>query len=331
MVSISEIKGSNLRITENTAPQTAVFTGGTDGIGKATLIRLVATKVPIKVYVVGRNGDRHKSFLEELRRSNDQADIVWVEGQLALLAEVQRISEAIKSRETSIDVLFMSAGFIYIGNERMETSEGKLMSLALTYYGRTLLMMQLLPLLNASSMSPRVLSVLAAGRESTSIYLDDIDLKKPGAYSLASGSRSSATYNSLTMSRLAKENPKVVFIHHYPGGVSTGLFKKGFGDKWWFPLFNIFLALYAWTPEQAGEKNIYMLTSEKYGGKGVSLGPNEQPALNIDNSAKGGSLYLIDDKLRELQQEKIMRELRNMDAGNTIWEHTLEEIGKYVS
>ncbi|KAI1267992.1 hypothetical protein F5Y18DRAFT_415511 [Xylariaceae sp. FL1019] len=327
---MSEAKASNGRITKEIAPQTAVFTGGTDGIGKATLIRFVATKVPMRVYVVGRNGDRHKSFLEELRRSNDQADIVWVEGQIALLAEVQRISEVIKARETSIDILFMSAGFIYTGTERLETSEGNLMSLALTYYGRTLLMMQLLPLLNESPKSPRVLSVFAAGRESTSIYLDDIDLEKPGALSLASGSRSSATYNTLTMSRLAKENPKVVFIHHYPGGVSTGLFKKGFGDKWWFSIFSMLVGLFAWSPEDAGEKNSYMLTSEKYGGKGVSLGPKESPALNIDKGAKAGSLYLVDDKLRELQQETVMRELQNMNAGNIIWEHTLQKIGKYV-
>ena len=115
MVSISEIKASNNRITEKTAPHTAVFTGATDGIGKASLIRLVSTKVPIKVYVIGRNGDRHKGFLDSLRESNKQANIIWIEGQLSLLADTRRICDEIKSHETSIDSLYMSAGFISSG------------------------------------------------------------------------------------------------------------------------------------------------------------------------------------------------------------------------
>jgi NAD(P)-dependent dehydrogenase (short-subunit alcohol dehydrogenase family) len=115
MVSISEVKASNGRIPKDTTPRTAVFTGGTDGIGKATLIRLVATKRSMKVYVIGRNGEKHKPFLDELRMSNDKADIVWLEGQLTLLAETKRLCDIIKARETSIDALYMSAGFMSTG------------------------------------------------------------------------------------------------------------------------------------------------------------------------------------------------------------------------
>lgn len=115
MVSISEAKASNSRLSENTAPQTAVFIGGTDGIGKATLTRLVATKLPIKVYVIGRNGEKQKLFLDELRKSNDKADIVWLEGQISLLADTKRLCDIIKGRETSIDILYMSPGFITKG------------------------------------------------------------------------------------------------------------------------------------------------------------------------------------------------------------------------
>ena len=115
MVSISEVKSSNTRISKDTAPHTAVFTGGTDGIGKATLTRLVSTKLPIRVYVIGRNGEKHKQFLSELRNLNEKADIVWLEGQISLLAETKRLCDIIKARETSIDVLFMSAGFLSTG------------------------------------------------------------------------------------------------------------------------------------------------------------------------------------------------------------------------
>ena len=115
MVSISEVKASNARISKDTAPHTAVFTGGTDGIGKATLTRLVATKLAIRVYIIGRNSKTHTPFLDELRKSNDQADIIWLEGQISLLSETKRLCDIIKARETSIDILFMSAGFIALG------------------------------------------------------------------------------------------------------------------------------------------------------------------------------------------------------------------------
>jgi NAD(P)-dependent dehydrogenase (short-subunit alcohol dehydrogenase family) len=112
MVSLSEMRASNTRITEDTVPHIAVFTGATDGIGKAALVRLLATKLPIKVYVIGRNGDKHKAFLDQLRGSNKQANVIWLEGQLTLLADTRRLCDEIKAREKCIDALYMSAGFI---------------------------------------------------------------------------------------------------------------------------------------------------------------------------------------------------------------------------
>lgn len=112
MTSISQVKASNARISQDAASLTAVLTGATDGIGKATLTRLVATKLALRIYVIGRNGQKHKLFLDKLRQFNDRADIVWLEGQLSLLSETKRLCDIIKQRQTSIDVLLMSAGSI---------------------------------------------------------------------------------------------------------------------------------------------------------------------------------------------------------------------------
>jgi hypothetical protein len=46
------------------------------------------------------------------QQSNSEAEIVWLEGQVTLLAEVKRFCIEIKSREESIDLLFLSAGFL---------------------------------------------------------------------------------------------------------------------------------------------------------------------------------------------------------------------------
>lgn len=112
MVSLSEIRASNAQISEASTPRSAVFVGGTAGIGKAALAALVSQKTPVKLYIIGRNETSHKQFLQNLQQSNSQAEIVFLEGQVTLLTEVKRLCIEIKSREKSIDLLFLSAGFL---------------------------------------------------------------------------------------------------------------------------------------------------------------------------------------------------------------------------
>jgi NADP-dependent 3-hydroxy acid dehydrogenase YdfG len=117
-ISLQEIKASNAKITASTSPQVAVFVGATAGIGKATLIRLIAQKTPLKVYLVGRNAAKQQAFIKDLRASNEQAEIIFVEAQVSLMSEVRRVCDEIKAKEMNIDLLFLSAGFVpFAGRE----------------------------------------------------------------------------------------------------------------------------------------------------------------------------------------------------------------------
>jgi NADP-dependent 3-hydroxy acid dehydrogenase YdfG len=111
-ISISEVKTSNSQITNEAAPQIAVFVGATAGIGKATLTRLVAQQTSIKVYIVGRNAEKQQAFIDQLRKSNKNANIIFLEGEVSLMAEVKRICAEIKTKESSIDAIFLSTGYI---------------------------------------------------------------------------------------------------------------------------------------------------------------------------------------------------------------------------
>lgn len=93
MPSFATIKASNAKITEADTPRVAVYVGATAGIARASLKLLVSKKTPIKVYVLGRNESKHKTFLDELRASNSKATIVWLEGQVSLLSETQRLCD----------------------------------------------------------------------------------------------------------------------------------------------------------------------------------------------------------------------------------------------
>lgn len=83
--------------------------------------------------------------------------------------------------------------------------------------------------------------------------------------------------------------------------------------------------------EDAGEKAVFLLTSTKYGGKGVPLAASEQRELTMTKTEEAGSLFLIRDKLQGLQQDKIMAELKQIDAGNIVWQNAQEKIGQYTS
>lgn len=182
MVSYKEIQAANALINDATAPRVAVFVGGTSGIGKFTLKALVATGASVRIYLVGRKSseERMHAFIQELHSINPKAEIVWTEGEVALLAEAKRVCEVIKSKESRVDLLFLTTGYAPFGT-RKETSEGVEIAQSLEYYTRMLFAIHLLPLLDKAE-APKVVSVLAGGLERATLDLDDLDLKKPGNF-----------------------------------------------------------------------------------------------------------------------------------------------------
>lgn len=270
MVSLSEVRASNIQVTPATIPQVSVFIGATSGIGKAALTKLVSTGFPLTAYIIGRDEAAFQPVLRELQASNPSATLIFLEGEISLLAEARRLTDIILSREDetggAIDMLFLSSGFLpFLGRQGMpiaqhlaskvkvlmdfhheETAEGIELSTAVTFYSRQVFIRRLLPLLQArasawcatsgslSSFRPRIINVLAAGVETTDLFFDDLQLEEPGHFSVLSYARHVATMTSVSLKRLAEqaENEGVVIIHHHPGLVSTELFRKSWGDQW---------------------------------------------------------------------------------------------------
>jgi NAD(P)-dependent dehydrogenase (short-subunit alcohol dehydrogenase family) len=113
MVNLSSIKLSNGQVNESSYPRVAVFVGGTDGIGKLTLAGLAGLGLNFKAYVIGRKVSQEvfKSIIEELHLANPAASVIWIEGEVSLLAEVKRVCDHIRTLETEVNLLFMTPGF----------------------------------------------------------------------------------------------------------------------------------------------------------------------------------------------------------------------------
>lgn len=220
MVTYAEVLASNASINESTVPKVAVFAGGTSGIGKLAIKALVGVGSSLKIYIVGRRSseERTRGFIQEMKAVNPKTELVWTEGEISLLAETTRVSKMIKSKESRIDLLFLTAGYSPWGTRR-ETSEGHEICQSLEYYSRMLFIQHLLPLLNRAE-AGRVISVLGGGLETTWINTDDLDLKK--GFGSLKAQPLYLTMNSMCMENFADENPSITFIHTWPGWVDTG-------------------------------------------------------------------------------------------------------------
>lgn len=338
MVSYKEIQASNALINHDTAPRVAVFVGGTSGIGKLTVKALVATGASMRIYLVGRksSAERTHNFIQELHALNSRAEVIWTEGEVALLAETKRICETIiKRKESRIDLLFLTPGYAPFRCTRMETAEGLEIVQSLEYYTRMLFIIHLLPLLRKAE-APKVISVLAGGLEwASAVDLDDLDLKKPGNFGARKTRAQYPAMNTMTLERLANENSNVTFIHSWPGLVNTGNVRRGLDPDrtsifmvWlvWLILEPI-ISLFATSDEVAGQRQLFQCTSAAFGGNGISwkgkLGVN-----TLGRTADNG-LFLVNYKCNCTPNAKAVALLREKAQGK-IWDHTQDVLRPYL-
>jgi hypothetical protein len=205
--------------------------------------------------------------------------------------------------------------------------------MALAYYGRILFILHLLPLLNASPNNPRIIDILAAGFEIDTIPLDDLDFKEPKNFGIVAATKSLATYTTLALSRIADENPNVVVIHNHPGSVSTDILTRGWGGKWYGKAFmeimKPLLKVASFSPEDSGERSVYLMTSAVYGGKGVPFADSKHKALTMKKTEEGG-LFCVNYKFEAIRQEKIMEWLTKQGADVRVWTRLQEVLAPYL-
>jgi NAD(P)-dependent dehydrogenase (short-subunit alcohol dehydrogenase family) len=99
---------------------TALVTGGTSGIGFATARKLA--QLGIHVLVVGRNAERGKKAVEEIRAAGGKADLISSElGSANTAREVAR--KAIDLGNGHVDILINNAGIYPFGPTHETTEE----------------------------------------------------------------------------------------------------------------------------------------------------------------------------------------------------------------
>jgi NAD(P)-dependent dehydrogenase (short-subunit alcohol dehydrogenase family) len=176
MVALQTVQQSNALIKGLPKGLIALFIGATSGIGQSALQQFTHYASSPRIHTVARPSTvpSHENLLSSLRQSNPGGTYNLITADVSLVSEIDKVVNAITQKETKLDILFMSAGFMAFEG-RKDTSEGLDPSMTTRYYSRLRVIQKLLPLLN-NAQSPRIISVLAGGMEGP-LKESDLDLR----------------------------------------------------------------------------------------------------------------------------------------------------------
>lgn len=139
-----------------------LVTGSTDGLGRDVARRIAAAGA--HVLVTGRSVARGDSLVAEIAKSG-KGSARFYRADLASLAEVRRLADAVIQDTKRLDILINNAGVGFIfDTTRKFSAEGYEMHFAVNYLAHYLLTKRLLPLIAASAPA-RIINVSSGSQE----------------------------------------------------------------------------------------------------------------------------------------------------------------------
>jgi len=139
--------------------QTVFITGSTDGIGKLTALTFARQRAHVLVH--GRNQEKLKGVIGELRKQTNNKNIDGFLADLSSLEEVRRLAGEVIRKNDSIDILINNAGVGYA--DPRYSKDGYELRFAVNYLAPFLLTNLLLPALKKAAPS-RIVNVSSAGQ-----------------------------------------------------------------------------------------------------------------------------------------------------------------------
>ena len=146
------------------ADKSVLITGSTDGVGKLVAHRLA--QAGARVLLHGRDKEKGERVLAEIRAASGSDKLEFHLADLASLAEVRALAEAVAAKHERLDLLINNAGIGFgpRGAMRREISrDGHELRFAVNYLSGFLLTHLLLPTLRRSAPA-RIVNVSSAGQ-----------------------------------------------------------------------------------------------------------------------------------------------------------------------
>jgi hypothetical protein len=190
---------------------------------------------------------------------------------------------------------------------------------------------QLLPLLLASPLPGRVVSVFGPGRD-TKLILDDLSLRKPQNFNFTSLGSHAAYMTTFFFEKMAASHPgKLSLSHYFPMLVITPAF-KGDGVPVWFkgvfavvgPLFKLLSV----NPKECGDRVLFH-TSARFPARpdAGTKSPAKIGNVNVASSSDGvlgGGAYRVNWNGEEVPLGKGYKNIRKDEVSEKVWDHTMK-------
>ena len=163
-------------MTDGPGRETALVTGGTDGIGKAIARRLAERGS--EVIIVGRDPEKGARAERELRAAAGHQHVRFLQADLGLMRDTDRLADGIIDSVPKLHRLVLCAGVIR--GRRVLTSEGVESNFAVNYLSRFVLTGRLLPLLQMSGVPAAAarITIIGGAAMNGRIQYDDVNLTR---------------------------------------------------------------------------------------------------------------------------------------------------------
>jgi NAD(P)-dependent dehydrogenase (short-subunit alcohol dehydrogenase family) len=209
-----------------------VVTGGNSGVGKESVLQLSKHK-PAKLYMTARSKAKYDAAILDIKKSNPDANITFLELDLASFASVKAAASTLLAENTRLDILMANAGIMAVPPSL--TKDGFEIQFGTNHLGHALFTKLLMPLLLKTAETPgsdvRIINV-SSGAHMTAPkggFLPEAvttAMEKYHTYTRYGQSKMANIYFSRA---LAAKYPSITSVAIHPGRVATPLLDGYFG------------------------------------------------------------------------------------------------------
>lgn len=191
---------------------------------------------------------------------------------------------------------------------------------------------QLVPLLLASRLPGRVVSVFGPGRD-TKLIADDLSLSKPQNFNFTNLGSHAAYMTTFFFEKLAMSHPgKLSLSHYFPMVVITPAFKGSGVPAWFKGVFAIIgplVKLVSVKPKECGDRVLFH-TSPRFPARSLDAAvdsPAKLDGLKVAVSSDGvlgGGAYRVNWDGEEVPLGKGYKNINKGEISEKVWDHTMK-------
>lgn len=280
-----------------------------------------------------------------MKTLNPRSQPTFLQSDISLLKNVDGVCAEIKARESRLNLLFMTPGYMTLKGRDEMRGEGLDRKLVLHYYARMRFLGNLLPLLTAAGdpsgpgdrdKLSRVISILdphVSIRAGGNGILDYTDLSLKNTFSLNKCGAHASLMGNFYLEGMARRYPSTSFIHAYPSGVATGLLREIPGGRVLTGILKRVLRPFMVPVEECGERHLFLGTSGRFPPL-VQRGRVEEGGLDGDvavgsDGVKGGGCYWVNWDGEVFGPNGKLERTRDEGAVERVVKHT-EEVFRRV-